>query len=382
MRCRIRAAAAILIAAAAVLLPASRASADQDREQQWHLRALNVAAAHRVSTGAGVTVAVIDTGVEPHPDLRRNLLSGADATSQNQSNGQEDRVGHGTGMAGVIAAHGKSRGNGILGIAPGAKILPIRCQRGDRPAASEGEAVAAGVEWAVANGAKVINLSFAAGPSARLTRAIDAARAADVVIVAAAGNRPRDFLITVPAVLPGVVAVGATSRNGNKASVSVSGSQLSLMAPGVEIYSTGRDGKYRRSTAGTSSSSAIVAGAAALVRSKFPDLSAAEVVHRLTATATDKGAPGRDREYGYGVVNLVAALTADVPPLAASGAPATPSASAVAPIPSSTPDVAAPPSSEPDNRSFAVGGGIGVVLLLGAVLVALLIRRRRHAPPA
>lgn len=119
-----------------------------------------------------------------------------------------------------------------------------------------------------------------------------------------------------------------------------------------------------------------------MVRSKFPDLSAAEVVHRLTATATDKGAPGRDREYGYGVVNLVAALTADVPPLAASGAPATPSASAVAPIPSSTPDVAAPPSSEPDNRSFAVGGGIGVVLLLGAVLVALLIRRRRHAPPA
>ncbi|GAB3945999.1 hypothetical protein GCM10027614_38690 [Micromonospora vulcania] len=94
--------------------------------------------------------------------------------------------------------------------------------------------------------------------------------------------------------------------------MSVTGPEIDVVAPAVDIYSTSIDGKYRRGT-GTSDATAIVAGAAALIRSKYPHLPASEVAHRLTATAVDKGPPGRDDEYGYGVIDLVAALTADVP---------------------------------------------------------------------
>jgi subtilisin family serine protease len=102
--------------------------------------------------------------------------------------------------------------------------------------------------------------------------------------------------------------------------LSVTGEAVAIAAPGVDIYSTSTNNNYSKGS-GTSAATAIVAGAAALVRSKYPELSAHEVVHRLTATATDKGTPGRDEQYGYGVLNLVAALTADVPPLSASAAP-------------------------------------------------------------
>jgi subtilisin family serine protease len=183
--------------------------------------------------------------------------------------------------------------------------------------------------------------------------------------------------VTFPAFLDGVVAVGATDRNGNRAAISVTGDKLAIMAPGVDIYSTSYDDKYYRGT-GTSASTAIVAGAAALIRSRYPDLPAAEVVHRLTATATDKGAPGRDPEYGYGVLNLVAALTADVPAASPAASPASPVAS-----PAATPGDAATTLPAPANRTF------GLILLVVALalavvgtVVALAVRRRRRGVPA
>ncbi|GIG85727.1 hypothetical protein Pen02_06630 [Plantactinospora endophytica] len=235
------------------------------------------------------------------------------------------------------------------------------------------------IEWAVSKRVDVISISSGGGSTPRLNAALRAAFEADIVIIAAAGNRPGDFLIQFPAAATGVVAVGATDQKGEHADISVTGSRLSLSAPGVGIVSTSVDGRYRTGT-GTSPSTAIVAGAAALVRSKFPDLSAEEVVHRLTATADDKGAPGRDEEYGYGVLNLVKALTADVPPLEG-GANATSSA-APSPTQSQPAGNAAP---DPENKSsvgstILVGALVALVVigLLVTLLVVLLMRRRQQ----
>ncbi|HEX2774951.1 MAG TPA: S8 family serine peptidase, partial [Micromonosporaceae bacterium] len=200
------------------------------------------------------------------------------------------------------------------------------------------------------------------------------ARAADVVVVASAGNLPDDRIVIPPAVHDGVVAVGASDRPGNRAAVSVKGEKLAILAPGVDIHSTSSGGKYRRAT-GTSGSTAIVAGAAALVRSKFPNLSAEEVVHRLTATAVDKGPPGRDDEYGYGVLNIVGALTADVPPLA--GASPTPTATAPQADPSLV--AATPTPRDPaGERATPVFVAVGVLVVVGLVVVLLLLRARRR----
>jgi subtilisin family serine protease len=167
---------------------------------------------------------------------------------------------------------------------------------------------------------------------------------------------------------PGVLAVGATDEKGQHADISVTGRGIVLSAPGVNIHSTSLGGRYQVAT-GTSDATAIVSGAVALIRSRFPDLPAAEVVHRLTATATDKGAPGWDEQYGYGVLNLVAALTADVP---ASSAP------------SVTTPTAVPPESDSDSRALpialavlvAIGAGVAVIAWRGRA------RRRRGEPVA
>ena len=175
-----------------------------------------------------------------------------------------------------------------------------------------------GIEWAIGHGAKILCIASAEPASPSLKQAIDRAFAADIVVVAGVGNKPLHSTVQYPAGFPGVIAAAGVDKSGDHADVSVTGPEVVLAAPAVDIVSTGRRGGsdtgYRRGT-GTSDATAIIAGAAALVRSKFSNLSAAEVVHRLTATADDKGPPGRDNEYGFGVINLVKALSADVPPL-------------------------------------------------------------------
>ncbi len=177
--------------------------------------------------------------------------------------------------------------------------------------------------------------------------------------------------MTYPASEDGVIAVSGIDQMGRHATISTTGPEIDVAAPAVDIYSTSYDGKYSKGT-GTSGATAIVAGAAALIRSKYPHLPASEVVHRLTATAVDKGPPGRDDEYGYGVIDLVAALTADVPPLGfeppAADAPAEPG-------PTTT--VVAEPAEEGDGGATARGlGALGVIVaVVGAW--ALIARRRR-----
>jgi type VII secretion-associated serine protease mycosin len=349
------------------------ARADAVRRDEWHIGALKIAAAHRITTGEGIVVGVVDTGVQPHPDLRRNLLKGTNALAGNSGSGKVDDDGHGTAMAGLIAAHGKGK-DGILGIAPSAKILPVR----DANKKDNGNSVstADAIEWAAKNGATVINVSSSSGPSIALREAIGSAAAYDAVVIAASGNRPKFLQFGYPAAMPGVLAVGSTDRSNKHASFSITGEQIQLCAPGVDILSTRLNGKYSIAD-GTSSSTAIVSGAAALVRAKFPDLTAQQVIHRLTATATDIGPPGRDDECGFGLLNIVAALTADVPAddrvsPDASTAPTT------EPAPTTADPVAAPDDEPASTNIPAVVGGVAGVLLAGGLVAFLLVRRRRR----
>lgn len=359
----------------AVAVPTGTPSADQVRDHQWHLSYLDVDSAHRHSQGEGVVVAVPDTGVNPHPDLRRNLLPGIDLIERSPD-GRQDTEGHGTKMAGLIAAHGRSDGSGALGIAPKAKILPIKAiyDEFDPAIVDEDNYLAVAVERAAASGAKVISIS-ASGPFRfRLERAIKAAIAANVVVVAGVGNWPDDTRVTYPAKMEGVIAVGGVDRNGRVADISTRGPEVDIVAPCVDVYSTSFDSRYRGGT-GTSNSTAIVAGAAALVRAKFPDLSAEEVAHRLTATAVDKGPPGHDEQYGHGVVDLVAALTADVPPLATPRSPTTdapPVRSWVQPEAGGDP--------EADSASTTARGlaTLGVLVAAGGAWIAIVKYRRRR----
>ncbi|SCG43748.1 type VII secretion-associated serine protease mycosin [Micromonospora siamensis] len=350
------------------------------RGDQWHLRYLRVAEAQRISQGAGVTVAVPDTGVAPHPDLALNLLPGRDFLS-GADDGRHDADSHGTSMAGLIAAHGRGLDLGAMGVAPKAKLLPILCSpphgRGDP------DALARGIEYAVGQQVGVVSISSGGGSSPRLKQAITSAIKADIVVVAAAGNRPEDLMVSYPASEPGVIAVGGVDRSGNHAAVSVTGSEIDIAAPAVDIVSTSIDGKYSKGT-GTSSATAIVAGAAALIRSRYPKLSAEEVAHRLTATAVDKGPPGRDDQYGYGVIDLVAALTADVPPWGAGTAsdpPAAPITSAAG-GPATT-AVADPPGGKGGDGGATVRGLATLGVLVAAGGGWALVRRRRRAddPP-
>ncbi|WP_327005573.1 S8 family serine peptidase [Dactylosporangium sp. NBC_01737] len=298
----------------------SNAEADEIRDRQWHLAALRIPEAQSLSQGDGVLVAVADTGVDARRgELAEAVTAGKEFGEQANGDGRTDTDGHGTAMAGLIAGRGLADGSGVLGIAPKAQILPVRTIRsefGGSPAN-----LGAGIEWAVSRGARVICVAAGTSEYPEIKRAVEVAIRSDVVVVASAGNTTTAQHVAFPASLPGVVAVAGTGKQGDHADISATGPEVVLAAPAVDIVSTGAFGKYVTGD-GTSNSTAIVAGVVALVRAKFPRLSAAEVIRRLTATATDRGKPGRDDEYGYGIVNPVAALTAELPAVAPGGSPA------------------------------------------------------------
>ncbi|MCP2325455.1 type VII secretion-associated serine protease mycosin [Hamadaea flava] len=378
----LRRSALAALAASAVLASATPAAAHGDaiRAKQWHLGYLNIAQAHQIAQGQGITVAVIDTGVADHPDLTGNVLTGVDVIKGGTGNGRADDTGHGTGMAGIIAAHGHGTNNrdGALGIAPKAKILPIRMSVGTGSKAVEGgdKPVAEGIRWAIQHGAKIINISQSVGDLETL-RAVNEAQAAGVLIFAAAGNTDaRDDAVQVPARYPWAVAVAGLDEKGNHLSTSLTGDEVELAAPAKDIYSDSRGGIWRFGT-GTSDATAIVSGVAALVWSKFPQLTAAEVLHRLEATATDKGTPGRDPVYGFGAIDPIKALTADVAPSASPTKSASP-----LPTYSPRPPEAAPSTS---NTGLIVGlaaGGLVLLAIIALVLFLALRPRRSTGPPA
>ncbi len=364
MRRLLHAVAASLLAATVGLSVGPPAhAADKIRNDQWHLSFMEIAKAHAISQGEGITVAVIDSGIdEDHPDLTGNVLQGLDVVNGGAGNGWGDVDGHGTGMSGLIAAHGHGAGgaDGALGVAPKAKILPFRIKTTGTQ--GDGTALALAVDEAIKRGAKVITV--AVNSDASSFDAVQRAVKAGVIVVASNGNRPRENFIGDPAAHPGVVAVGAVGKDGTIADVSVRGPATALVAPGVDIVSSSKDGGYRMGT-GTSPSTALVSGAAALVWSKYPQLSSTQVIDHLTKTATDKGAPGRDSDYGFGIVNVVKALTTE-PSTAPTASPTR--SLQTAPI--------IEPSAPEEGSNLALWGVIAGVALIGLGLVVLLLRRR------
>ncbi|WBB66024.1 type VII secretion-associated serine protease mycosin [Micromonospora sp. WMMD812] len=286
---------------------------DQVRDEQWQLDELNAATAWRSATGRGVTVAVIDSGVDgSHPDLVGQVLPGLDLVTPG-GGPEPDPVGHGTTVASLIAGRDDDK-QGVVGLAPDARILPVRVLDAENRY-DDAMIVARGVRWAVDNGARVINLSLGgSGDSPALAAALDYAFARDVVVIACTGNLATSTSTKVwyPAREPGVIAVAGLERSSeNLWSGSITGRATVLTAPATGLVGARPRGYWR--VQGTSFAAPLVAATAALVRSRYPQMSAGEVVNRLLATARDIGPTGRDDRFGYGLVDPVAALTADVP---------------------------------------------------------------------
>ncbi|MFG1602922.1 S8 family serine peptidase [Actinoplanes sp. NPDC049265] len=339
------------------------ARADSVRDKQWYLDALDVAAAQRISKGSDVVVAVLDTGVDAkHPDLEGAVLDGNNTTRPG-AKGNADTEGHGTGMAGIIAARGRGS-SGVVGIAPAAKILPIR-------PATDPTFAADGIRWAVRHGAKVINMSFGLPDSETLHSAIREASDAGVVLVSSVGNTgDKGNAPDYPGAYPEVIGVGAVGRDGKVAKFSQHGPQVDLVAPGVDIEQAGLYGTYRNGF-GSSNSAAVVSGAAALILAKYPDLTPQQVTDRLTATAGDKGDKGRDDYYGHGELDLVKALTA--------AQPASSSPPPAAQAPARAPDSSASDGDGDSGIPPLLFVGAGVLLLIVAVVALTMAVRRSRA---
>jgi type VII secretion-associated serine protease mycosin len=279
---------------------------DPYRAVQWGLTKLQAEQDWARTTGAGVTVAVVDTGVQAgHPDLAGSVLTGVDLVNAG-GDGSDDENGHGTHVAGIIAA---VAGNGIggAGLAPNVKILPVRVL--DADGSGYDSDIATGMTQAVDKGAKVINLSLGGSEeSTALSAAIQYALGKGVVVVAAAGNeRQSGNAVSYPAADAGVIGVAATDSSDKDASFSNTGSYVDVAAPGVSIISTYKGSTYK-SLSGTSMATPFVAAAAALLKAAAPNLTPDAVTSVLERTATDLGTAGRDNATGYGLINPYSAL--------------------------------------------------------------------------
>lgn len=343
------------------LAGATPAYAQDDPLVDWQHEVTKALQAQEISQGEGVTIAIADTGVSPHPYLEeknvvdglaaKHVLEGIDEIDREEDCGPswgrdesepcigDERVdtnGHGTAMAGVA-----------LSVAPKAALMPLKFLQPDDDGvtcASDTLVLVEQINWALENDVDVISMSFGLGCDVpQLRAALQRAVENDVVLIASAGNEGgtvEDSKAPYPDLYPGVIVVSATDPNNdivNKPKyhwASTTGEQVALAAPGVDYTSLKNqvawketaDGgidfnddqtlyEHHRTSGGTSSATAFVAGVAALVRAEHPDLNADQVVHRMLSTAQDLGEPGRDASYGYGLVDAYAAVTADVEPV-------------------------------------------------------------------
>ncbi|MBX9366808.1 type VII secretion-associated serine protease mycosin [Streptomyces sp. WAC04114] len=367
-----------MLTAGLVLLPAATAHADGIRAQQWALDAMHTEQAWQTTKGRGITVAVLDTGVEAdHPDLAGNVLPGKDLVRFGAEPGDRAWARHGTAMAGIIAGHGHGPGNadGVLGIAPEAKILPVRVilEDGDpsraKARSTRGNALAEGIRWAADHGADVINLSLgddsaSAHPEPSEDQAVQYALKKGVVVVASAGNGgEKGDHISYPAAYPGVIAATAVDRAGTRASFSTRRWYATVSAPGVDVVIADPDHKYYEGW-GTSAAAAFVSGAAALVKAAHPGLAPAQIKSLLEDTARNAPSGGRDDSRGFGFVDPAAAIEAAgrIEPEGLK------SASYGAKYFGSGPDA---DSSGDDTAAWAapLAGGAGGVLLVAAVVL-------------
>ncbi|WP_425348246.1 type VII secretion-associated serine protease mycosin [Streptomyces palmae] len=291
--------------------------------------------------------------------------------------GTDDTVGHGTKVAGIIAAR-PNPGTGFVGLAPEAQIIPLK--QSDDKGNGTPQTMAQAIHKAVEEGAKVINISqdtVGARPSVVLEAAVRYALDHDVVVVAAAGNDGADGKSkrTYPASIPGVLAVAASDRNNERAYFSQSGDFVGVAAPGVEMVSTVP--KYGQCVDnGTSFSTPYVAGLAALIRAKHPDWKQHQVVAQIEQTA-ERGVNGRDRYVGWGVVDPVRAMTEDDHPI---DKPTAGTAHRDIAAPAAQPLIIGETPQQRRERyaTYALGGVIATAAVItGTTLVARDGRRRR-----
>ncbi len=376
--------------------------------QEWWLAGLHVRQAWRTTAGAGITVAVLSTGVAArHPDLAGSVSTGPDFTGSGRTAGGPFWGIDGTEVAGVIAGHGHGTGgeSGILGIAPAAKILSIRVNLeyndplNSDPAIARRlpAAIADGITYAVDHGARVIDLPLdpatagltgqgepvAAGGSQAERAAVAYALRKKVVLVAPAGDDALGpGLVNYPAAYPGVIAVGAVARDGQLAPFSSRHSYVSLTAPGVDLMAAAPPDGYARISS-TSTSSGIVAGVAALIRSRFPHLTVAQVTLALIGgttggtTAERADAPGT----GYGTVDAARAVeeAAAITSAAQPSRPASPSARPHTPerLPIATAaDRTSASTLAGSLVRYVLAGLCGLIVLL--VVLTLFMRSRRE----
>jgi Subtilase family len=409
--------AAIGLALAWTAVSSVPALADQVRHQQWWLGQLHVTQAQRTATGSGVTIALLDTGVDPaQPDLTGSVIAGPDLTKSGEKPGQPFFGVHGTAMASLLVGHGHGAGgaSGVLGVAPGAKLLSVRVVlEANDPAATDSAitsglpaAIAAGIRYAVSSGAQVIDLPLdpgespsalqastapapapgtpptaadlaaqaAAGGSAAEQAAVAFALSKGVVLVAPAGDTGTSTDgVNFPASYRGVISVGAFDSNFIKAPFTSHQSYVTLTAAGSGMTAATPTGYATVST--TAAASAVVTGIAALIRSQYPDLTPAQVSQALTSSTVFRR-PGGLNGSGHGTVDAEAALKAaakianPVPPQAGAGAV-------------SRPLPAAPSVPFIDQglgrtllRDALISLAVLIVLLL-PIAVYVLVRRRR-----
>ncbi|MGY0024351.1 type VII secretion-associated serine protease mycosin [Streptomyces sp. YJ-C3] len=387
------------------------AYAESFRAQQWHLDAMKADQMWKTSTGKGITVAVIDTGVDAdHPDLQGQVLPGEDLSTGLTGDEHTDYDGHGTGIAGMIAGTGAGNGGqGAFGLSPGAKVLPVRlpnAEKANNQASADAQlfkAMAAGIRFAADHDAKVINISQAAPKGTpELTTAVKYALEKGSLIFAGVGNDGNTTnLVQYPAATPGVVGVAAVDTNGRRTTESEYGPQVDIAAPGKDIvHACGGKTGYCKSH-GTSDASALASASAALIWSKHPNWTNNQVLKVILNTiggVKDDG--GKRSDYlGYGAVRPRIALTdpgdpgpADKFPMADYPAAATsPSSGASKDTGAQTSDgdqaADSAAKSDDNNAGLWIGVGVAVVVVIGAAVAFGLTRRRRRdaqqlPPPA
>ncbi len=344
----------------------------------------------RTADGRSIRVAVIDTGVDTtNPQLTDavdaksgfDFLAGAkDADPKAPRDGTYDPVGHGTKVAGIIAARPRA-GTGFVGLAPEATIIPLR--QNDEKGTGTAATLADAIRKALAAKADIINISQDTtkplAPDSALAAAVREARSQNVLVIASAGNDGIDGKLkeTYPAAYDGVLAVASSDRNNERAPFSQSGTFVGVAAPGVDIVSTVPKGGQCVDN-GTSFSAPYVAGVAALLRAKHPDWKEHQITAQIEQTA-ERSVNARDDFVGWGVVDPVRALTEDDHPIDTPRADGGPRSAAV-------PDAVPQPGGEtPEERAeryatYGVGaGGAAVAVIAGTAVVCRDVRRYRAA---
>jgi subtilisin family serine protease len=412
--------AAIGVAVAWAALGSVPALADQVRQNEWWLAALHITQAQKTTEGAGVTIALLDTGVDlAQPDIAGSVIAGQDYTGSGEKPGSQFYGIHGTAMASLIVGHGHGPGDadGVLGVAPGAKLLSVRVtlDSGDPLLADSSivgnlpGAIAQGIRYAVSSGAQVIDLPLDPGqsppalvastapapaPNTPLTPTELAAQAAaggspaeqsavayalskGVVLVAPGGdNGTGTDDPNFPADYPGVISVGAFNSSFIKAPFSSHQPYVTLTAAGSGMTAATPTGYTTVSS--TSAAAAVVTGIVALIKSEYPGLTPAQVTQALTSSTVFRPANGMTDGSGHGTVDAAAALAAAAKiagPVNRAGAGAVSATQPSAP-PVPFVDQALAPKIK---RYAALSGALLVVLLVPVAVYALVSRRRRKA---